>query len=230
MSEIAAVHNNGLAGAGDALRRIGVAVFAFAMVALGVETLICARDAAQVLGPQYNVIPVIPWLPAISWLSYLFGAVWVACGVRLSISLRTAVFEPLALASLAWLFPGRVSTPDFLARAGRYLLALSLIVFGVDHFLALIGIGELLPGWIPWHAFWVAFFGAVFIAGGLSMGFNCLQQWGAAGVGLMFAIWVVALHLPRVLGLYGIPGALHDPDEWSKSYLSPSHCGEVCGR
>jgi hypothetical protein len=41
-----------------------------------------------------------------------------------SISLRTAVFEPLALASLAWLFPGRVPTPDFLARAGRYLLAL----------------------------------------------------------------------------------------------------------
>jgi hypothetical protein len=53
MSEIAAVHNTWLAAeAGEALRRIGVGVFAFAMVALGVETLICARDAAQVLGPQ----------------------------------------------------------------------------------------------------------------------------------------------------------------------------------
>ena len=153
MSDIAAVHNTWPAAeAGEALRRIGVGVFAFAMVALGVETLISARDAAQVLGPQYNVIPVIPWLPAISWLAYLFGAVWVACGVGLlsrrtvraaaltlgcmllvcalvldvpknaanigSISLRTAVFEPLALAGLAWLFPGRVSTPDFLACAG----------------------------------------------------------------------------------------------------------------
>jgi hypothetical protein len=55
MSEIAAVHNTGLAEAGDVLRRIGVGVFAFAMVALGVETLICARDVAQVLGPQYVV-------------------------------------------------------------------------------------------------------------------------------------------------------------------------------
>jgi hypothetical protein len=108
-----------------------------------------------------------------------------------SISLRTAVFEPLALAGLAWLFPGRVSTPDFLACAGRYLLALSLIV---------------------------------------SISFNCLQQQGAAGVGLMFAIWVVTLHLPRVLGLYGIPGAPHDPDEWSRVYLSLSRYGEVCGR
>jgi hypothetical protein len=68
MPEIAAVHNTGLAEAGDILRGIGVGVFAFAMVALGVETLTCARDVAQVLGPQYNVIPVIPWLPAISWL------------------------------------------------------------------------------------------------------------------------------------------------------------------
>jgi hypothetical protein len=79
MSEIAAVHNTGLAEAGDVLRRIGAGVFAFAMVALGVETLICARDLARVLGPQYNVIPVVPWLPAISWLAYPFGAVWVAC-------------------------------------------------------------------------------------------------------------------------------------------------------
>ena len=69
------------------------------MVALGVETLICARDAAQVLGPQYNVIPVIPWLPAISWLAYLFGAVWVACGVGL-LSRRTARTAALTLGSM----------------------------------------------------------------------------------------------------------------------------------
>jgi hypothetical protein len=51
MSDIAAIHNTWLAAeAGEALRRIGVGVFAFAMVALGVETLISARDAAQVLG------------------------------------------------------------------------------------------------------------------------------------------------------------------------------------
>ena len=69
------------------------------MVALGVETLICARAAAQVLGPQYNVIPVIPWLPAISWLAYLFGAVWVACGVGL-LSRRTARTAALTLGSM----------------------------------------------------------------------------------------------------------------------------------
>jgi hypothetical protein len=68
--------------------------------------------------------------------------------------------------------------------------------------------------------FWVAFFGVAFIAAGLSIGFNLLQRWGAAGIGLMFGIWVVTLHLPRVLGLYAIPGAPHDPNEWSSLFIT----------
>jgi putative oxidoreductase len=103
-----------------------------------------------------------------------------------------------------------------------------LIVFGVDHFLALVGIGELMPGWIPWHVFWVAFFGAVFIAGGWSLDFRWFRRWGAAGVGLMFAIWVVTLYLPRVLGLYDIPGAPHDRDEWSSLFIAVALWGGLC--
>jgi hypothetical protein len=98
-----------------------------------------------------------------------------------SISLRTLVFEPLAIAALAWLLPGERAIPRWLARASRYLLAVSLIVFGVEHFLALAPIETLIPSWIPWHVFWIAFFGAVFIAVGLSVGLDFLLQWGAAG-------------------------------------------------
>ena len=136
-----------------------------------------------------------------------------------SISLRTGVFEPLALATLAWLLPGR-AIPVWLERASRYLLALSLIVFGVDHFLALAFIATLIPAWIPWHVFWVSFFGVAFIAAGISIALGILERWGAAGLGLMFGIWVVTLHLPRVLGLYGIPGAPHNPDEWSSLFIA----------
>jgi hypothetical protein len=66
-----------------------------------------------------------------------------------SIALRTGVFEPLALACLAWLLPDWSTIPPILARVSRYLLAVSLIVFRVDHFLALAFIVTLLPGWIP---------------------------------------------------------------------------------
>jgi len=238
----------------DAALSSGRALFSLAIVAFGVETLVCARSGGHALGPQYDVLPVLPWLPAIPWLAYLFGAIWVACGIGLlfqrtlrtaaavlgsllflcalllevpknavnlgSIPLRTIVFEPLSLASLAWLLAGRGATLSFLTRGSRYLLALSLIVFGVDHFLALAFIATLLPGWIPWHVFWVAFFGVAFIAAGLSIGLNFMQRWGAACIGLMFGIWVVTLHLPRVLGLYAIPGAPHDPDEWSSLFIA----------
>lgn len=198
--------------------------------------------------PVIPWLPAIPWLAylfgaiwvacALGLLSgrtvrtaaIALGSLLFACALVLEvpknarnpgdISLRTIVFEPLAIATLAWLLLGPGAIPAGLARGSRYLLALALIVFGVDHFLALAFIATLLPGWIPWHVFWVAFFGVAFIAGGLSIGINVLAGLGAAGIGLMFGIWVVTLHLPRVLGLYGIPGAPRDPNEWSSLFIA----------
>src|ERR1700719_4731898 len=125
----------------------------------------------------------------------------------------------LALACLAWLLAGR-STPDLFDRGSRFVLGLSLVVFGIDHFLALGFIAALIPNWIAWHVFWVAFFGVLFIVGGVSIGLNLMHRWGAAATGLMFGIWVVTLHLPRVLVLYAIPGAPHSANEWSSLLIA----------
>lgn len=237
----------------NAVLSSGRAIFSFAIIALGVETIYCANFRDHSLGDQYSTIPVIPWLPSIPWLVYMFGAVVALCGLGLmttryrrtagtalgalllvctlvldvprnvekiqDVALRTLVFEPLSLACLAVLLTGSAN-PVWLSRMARYLLALSLIVFGVDHFLVLAGIATLLPNWIPWHGFWVAFFGVAFLVGGISIALNVLRKWGAAGLGLMFAIWVLTLHLPRVLGLYGIPGAPTSPDEWSSLLIA----------
>ena len=240
----------------DALFTLGRAVFSLAIIALGIETLVCARSVCDSppFSPRYKVIPVIPWLPAIPWIAYAFGTILVVLGASLffkrrmrtaaialgsvlvlctlaldvpkyaerpgNMSLRTSVFEPLAIAALAWLLPGWGPTQSLLVRASRYLLAIALIVFGIDHFLLLAPIGALIPSWIPWHVFWIAFFGAGFIAAGVSIALNVLQRWAAAGTGLTFAIWVFTLHLPRVLGLYGIPGAPRNPNEWSSLFIA----------
>ncbi len=242
-----------------AARSLGRTLFSLAIIALGIETLVCARYVGHSLGPQYNVIPALPWLPAIPWIAYVFGAIWVACGAALlsrrtlptaavtlggllllcallldvpkyavdpgSISLRTTACEPLALAVLAWFLPGPGASPGWLMRGSRYLLASCLIAFGADHFLALSFIATLPPAWIPWHLFWVAFFGVALIAAGLSIGLNILLRWGAACLGLMFGIWVVTLHVPRVLGLYAIPGAPTDPNEWSSLFIATALWG-----
>jgi hypothetical protein len=68
--------------------------------------------------------------------------------------------------------------------------------------------------------FWIAFFGAAFIAAGVSSALNILLHWGAICIGLMYAIWVFTLHLPRTLfGLYGGSGP-HAPDEWSSLFIA----------
>lgn len=258
MSEGTRLERTPLERAIDALLSPGRPIFALAIIGLGLETLACAQRVVflypQASHPRFKAIPVLPFLPPIPWLAYLFGAILAICGAGLLVkrtlrtsamvvgsfmflgavilnapksvaipgdmSLRTVVFEPLAIAALAWLLPGVGPTPGWLARASRYLLAVSLIVFGVDHFLALTPIGTLIPPWIPWHVFWIAFFGAGFIAAGLSIGLKVLPRWGAACLGLMFAIWVFTLHLPRVFfGLYGGKG-LHNPDEWSSLFIA----------
>jgi hypothetical protein len=239
--------------AAGALLSLGRPGFSFANIALGVETILCARSSAELSG-QHIVIPVLPFLPPVACLAYWFGAIWIALAAGLllestvrtaslalgsllfgstlilevpkyaasphSMQWRTGVFEVLAIGTLTWLLPGPSLSPSLLSRLSRYLFALSLIVFGVDHFLALAPIGTLIPEWIPWHVFWIAFFGAGFIAAGLSIALNVLQFWGAFGIGLMFATWVITLHLPRVLGLYAIAGAPRNPAEWSSLFIA----------
>src|SRR5439155_25280197 len=59
-----------------------------------------------------------------------------------------------------------------------------------------------------------AFFGVAFISAGVSFATGCLQRWAALGVGLMFALWTVTIHVPAVLNFFRTPGAPQDPDKW----------------
>jgi uncharacterized membrane protein len=238
----------------DSSLSAGRYVFCFAMIALGGETVVCAKYTDNSHGSAYRVIPVIPWLPAIPWVAYPFGVILGACGVGLllkraarpaalvlgslfflcalildlpkyardfgNMGLRTEVFEPLSLAALAWLLTGGIALPGWLTRTARYVLGTSLIVFGIDHFIGIVFIATLIPAWIPWREFWVGLFGAVFIGAGITISWNALWAWGATALGLMFAIMVFTLHVPRVLGLYGVPGATHNPNEWESLFVA----------
>src|SRR5437870_8307475 len=234
------------------LGRFGRLLFSLAIIGIGVETLICSYVSSHSLGAHYQVVPVIPWLPAIPSLVYLVGAIFLLCGASLlfqrnvvvsSITLgalmllcglafdvprhpnlvsaewRTNVLEPIAIGSLAWLAPGLGGIPRWLHRASRYVLAFALIVFGIGHFQVLTFIASMVPGWIPWHWFWTVFFGVAFIAAGVSFATGFLQRWAALGVGLMFALWTVTIHLPPVLNSFRIPGATQDPDKWSDVFI-----------
>jgi uncharacterized membrane protein len=234
------------------LGRFGRLLFSLAIIGMGVETLICSYVSSHSPGPHHQVVPVIPWLPAIPSLVYLVGTILVLCGAGLlfqrtlvvsSITLgslmllcglafdvprrpnlmsaewRTNVLEPIVIGSLAWLAPGLGGIPRWLHGASRYLLAFGLIVFGIAHFQVLAFIASMVPGWIPWHWFWTVFFGVAFICAGVGFATGFLQRWAALGVGLMFALWTVTIHVPPVLNFFCTPGATQDPDKWSDLFI-----------
>ena len=195
------------------------------------------------------VIPWLPAIPILAYLvgailvlcgagllfqrtlvvsSITLGAVMLLCGFAfdlprrpnlMSAEWRTNVLEPITIGSLAWLAPGLGGIPRWLHRASRYLLAFALIVFGIAHFQVLTFIASLVPGWIPWHWFWTVFFGVAFISAGVGFATGFLQRWAAIGVGLMFALWTVTIHVPPVLNFLRTSGATQDPDKWSDVFI-----------
>jgi len=195
------------------------------------------------------VIPWLPAIPILAYLvgailvlcgagllfqrtlvvsSITLGALMLLCGLAfdlprrpnlMSAEWRTNVLEPITIGSLAWLAPGLGGIPRWLHRASRYLLAFALIIFGIAHFQVLTFIASMVPGWIPWHWFWTVFFGVAFIAAGVSFATGFLQRWAALGIGLMFALWTVTIHLPPVLNSFRILGATQDPDKWSDVFI-----------
>lgn len=237
----------------------GRPIFAAAIMALGIEHLVCA----QVTGRS---LPVIPWVPAYPALGYLVGAGLIAAGICIvaniqarraaallgvfflvssvvlqvpqavakpfDIGIRTGVLEPLALAGAAFTLartvePDRIYLQpwagmlDKLLSTGRYLFAFSCIVFGIDHFPILRFIASLIPPWFPGGMFWAAFTGAALVTAGIGMAVRKMDRWGGGLLGLMFLIWFLFLHLPRVMTY---PRS-HNPDEWSSAFIALAMCG-----
>jgi hypothetical protein len=142
----------------------------------------------------------------------------------------TVVFEILALVGGAWVlaasFPAdrkipqpRESAMSRLGDVGRFLIAISLVVFAVQHFLYARFVGNLVPGWIPGHLFWAYFTGLAFVAAALAIVSKRMIRLAAMLLGTMFLLWVLVLHLPRV------SGALRNGDEVTSLFVAVAMCG-----
>ena len=229
------------------MERFGRLLFALATIGMGVATLIVISGHSPGSQKFVRVIPWPDAIPGLVYpigailllcgvgllfrrsmlvSSIILGALMLLCGLAFDVprhpnlmspEWRTNVLEPIVIGCLAWLAAGGI--PGWLHTTGRYLIALSLIVFGIAHFQVLTPIATMVPGWIPWHQFWVAFTGVAFIAAGVSFATGCLQRWATLGLGLMFAIWLVTVHLPPVLNYLHNPGAPQDPDKWSDVFI-----------
>jgi uncharacterized membrane protein len=147
-------------------------------------------------------------------------------------TMRTRAFEPLALGAAAWILAGLLpreqsESPAWttavqnLAHLGRYIFAVSMIVFGIQHFMYAGFIAALVTPWIPAHIVWVYLAGAGMIAVGLAMLTRQLERLAAICLGLMFLLWVIVLHAPRVFAAT----AGHRGDEFTSLFVALAFSG-----
>ena len=102
-----------------------------------------------------------------------------------------------------------------LAQLGRYFFAIPFCVFGIQYFLYGHYAGGLspVPLWAPGGV------GAYLIAAGLSITSGIAGRLACFSLGLMFFLWTVVLHAPRVVT------HLNNGGEWSGAFVALAMAG-----
>ena len=116
-------------------------------------------------------------------------------------------FKALSLAGGAWIvarsFEDRASpvsrSGGRLFVAGRFFFAITLVVFGFEHFVYPAFVAMLVPAWIPGHLFWTYFAGVSLIAGGVGVMVKPAARIASLMVGIMIFLWLLMLHIPRAI-------------------------------
>jgi uncharacterized membrane protein len=82
---------------------------------------------------------------------------------------------------------------------GAILFSITIISFGVDHFLFANEAADYVPSWVPYHLFWMYFTGTALIGSGIAIILKIKQGVAAALLGTMIFTWFIILHIPRVI-------------------------------
>ena len=172
--------------------------------------------------------------------SILLGAFLFVCELHvqwhkatqepLDLGVRTTGFEVMALCAagltLAGMFsehhkPRKERTDGFLV-AGRYLFAVSVLVFGTAHFLVGSHVARTIPEWVPLRVLWPYALGIAFVAAGLSIAVGWFDTLAATLLGVIFLLWFAILHLPHVINS---GQAYYQVSEWSNMFIALALCG-----
>src|SRR5258708_38998745 len=82
---------------------------------------------------------------------------------------------------------------------GIILFALTIISYGINHFLYTKGAADYIPAWIPGHMFWIYFAGIALLGSGIAILLKIKTGLIATLLGTMIFIWFIILHMPKVI-------------------------------
>jgi uncharacterized membrane protein len=82
---------------------------------------------------------------------------------------------------------------------GVFIFSLTIISFGVDHYLYAKEAADYVPSWIPYHLFWIYFTGTALAASGFAIIIKIKGKLAATLLGAMTLTWFIILHIPRII-------------------------------
>lgn len=82
---------------------------------------------------------------------------------------------------------------------GAILFSITIISFGIDHYIFAKEAAGYVPSWVPYHLFWMYFTGTALIGSGLAIIFKIRAGLAATLLGTMIFTWFIILHIPRVI-------------------------------
>ena len=106
-----------------------------------------------------------------------------------------------------------------LINLGHILYGAPLIIFGLQHLMYARFVATLVPAWIPARLFWACFVGVSFFAASLSIITRVQGVLAASLLGLMFFIWVLIVHVPRIIL------AMQNANEWTSGLVALAMSG-----
>ncbi len=82
---------------------------------------------------------------------------------------------------------------------GSIFFSITMIVFGIDHFLYTEFVATLVPGWIPGPVFWTYFAAVALIGSGVAIILKIKLKPIALLLAAMIFLWFIFLHIPRAV-------------------------------
>jgi uncharacterized membrane protein len=175
---------------------VGVALVA---AALSIVVKKYSQLAATLLGAMILLFVVLLHIPR------------VAAAPHDRISWAVALRD-LSFSGAAFAFAGAqrklqsTNTTSLLVTLARYVIAVTAIFFGVEHFLHPefapgVPLAKITPTWIPIRLFWGYLTGAVLIAAGASLLVNKKARLAATYLGLMILFITAAIYLPILISI-----------------------------
>lgn len=167
------------------------------ILAIGLAVKQTARLAAGALAAVFLLCFLVVYLPQLAvrlrnvaaW-AYGFETLGM-CGVALVLTATSSADRRLP--------PGLDQFLNKLAFPGRFLLAASLVVLGVQHFMYAKPVAAMVPAWLPARLFWAYFVGVAFIAAALSITSKVQGRLAATLLGVMFLLIAILIHASDVL-------------------------------